>query len=367
MGRCDSAGTGHHPTASGPKRDVEIAWSHDAPDWFLGTTPPIRLGNTLYAVGNGLLGLDTDTGERQFGHPGPYQSTPARVHSSVYTTATLAATSPTAIFGLNAGGGFDLSVPLFEHSFGFERWRGPKASGVGFFGPATPRAPVTADGTIYAALPELDSVAALDPDDGRVLWRDTNNEDDSMSSAFSRPAVKDGLVFVTNWPYRVTAYRAETGEQYWKRELGERILTSPVATDAGLVIQSREAVWLLDPDDGTALWKQYLDSNVTGSVPAVANETIFVADELESMHALDLETGEPRWQTPFDGETTPVVADGVVYAVKSTYSLVAIDAESGNRLFEYRPSQIPISTPVVGDGTLYAANRNRVIALEEAR
>jgi outer membrane protein assembly factor BamB len=97
----------------------------------------------------------------------------------------------------------------------------------------------------------------------------------------------------------------------------------------------------------------------------VADETVFVADERESLHAIDLVTGRQRWTAPFDGPTTPVVADGTVYAVESGYSLVALNAESGETLFEYRPTQVPLSTPIVGDGVLYAANRERVLALEE--
>ncbi|WP_394346458.1 PQQ-binding-like beta-propeller repeat protein [Haloarcula amylovorans] len=365
MARYDPAGTGHHPTASGPKADVEIAWTHDAPEWFLGTAPPIRRGETLHIAGNGLLALDSETGERQFGHPGPYGSAPARVRSSVYETDTLAVTASSGVFGLNASGG--LRIPLLGERFGVERWGGSQSPRPSFFGPADSATPVTADGTIYTAIPGANAVAALDPDDGGVRWRNTHHEDDAASAEFNRPAVRDGLVFVTNWPRQATAYRAETGERHWQRELDEQMVLAPVATDAGVVVQTRNGVQLLDTADGSTLWSRDLDANAVESAPAVADGTIFAADEQESLHALDLRTGEPRWTTPFDGPTSPVVADGVVYAVRSQVALVAVDAESGEQLFEYEPSEVPLSAPVVGDGVLYATNRRRVIALEEAR
>lgn len=90
MARYDPAGTGHHPAASGPKDGVQVVWTHDTTDWFRGTAPPIRQADTIYAAGNGLLALNSTTGARQFGHPGPYQSSPARAQASVYDTATLA-------------------------------------------------------------------------------------------------------------------------------------------------------------------------------------------------------------------------------------------------------------------------------------
>lgn len=364
MARYDPAGTGHHPAASGPKDGVQVAWTHDTTDWFRGTAPPIRRAETIYAAGSGLLALDSDTGARRFGHPGPYQSSPARARTSVYNTATLAVTSQSGVFGLNAGGGYD--IPLLNQSLSAKRWSGSQSPGGGFFDPDDPTTPVAANGTIYTAIPGTNSVVALDPNDGQIRWQRTHHKDGAVSAEFNRPAVNDGLVFLTNWPRQATAYRADTGEQHWKRTLDEQTLLPPVATEEGVVVPSRDSVWLLDAADGTKLWKRTLDGNATESAPAVANGTIFVADEQKSLHALDLATGTPLWTTPFDGPTTPVVADGTVYAVRSNITLVAIDAASGEQRFEYQPSQVPLSTPIVSDGVLYAANRERVVALEEA-
>lgn len=364
MSRYDPAGTGHNPTASGPKDDVEVAWTHDNTDWFRGTAPPIRRGDTIYAVGNGLLALDTETGTQQFEHRGPYQSTPARARASIYDTDTLAATAPSGVYGLNAGGGIE--IPLINESLGVERWTEPQSQGVSFFGPTTSVPPVAVGETIYTVIPGTNSLAAVDANDGELRWKSTPEKDDRVGADLKRPAVRDGLAVVTHWPKGATAYRTDTGERHWQRELEEQLVMPPVATAEGVVVQSRNNVSLLDATDGSTVWKRRLDANVTESTPAVADGTVFVADELESLHALDLETGETVWTTPFDGPTAPVVADGVVYAVRSGFELVALDAESGETRFEYRPSEVPLSTPIVGDGVLYATNRERVVALEEA-
>nr|WP_241429849.1 PQQ-binding-like beta-propeller repeat protein [Haloferax larsenii] len=365
MDRYDPEGTGFNPTASGPKDGVKVAWSHDSTDWFRGTESPILLGDTLYAVGEGLLALDAETGAKKFGHPGPYQSPPARSHSSVYNTDTLAVGSSAGVFGLNADGG--VGLPLTGAQFGVERWNQRYETGGLFFGPAEPVAPVVADGEIYTPVPGESDITALDPNDGETRWRTTITEDDTFGADFNRPAVKDGLVYVTYWPNGVAALHTESGEKHWQRNVDEQLLLPPIATEAGLVVPSREVVWLLDPNDGTTLWKRTLDANATESTPAVADGKVFVTDELESLHALDLETGETLWTAPFGGATAPVVADGVVYAVKEGYSLFAFDAETGAKRFEFQPPQVPLSAPVVGDGVLYAVNRERVIALEEAK
>jgi outer membrane protein assembly factor BamB len=154
---------------------------------------------------------------------------------------------------------------------------------------------------IYTALPGTNSVVALDPNNGQVQWRRTHHEDDAVSAEVNRPAIKDGLVFVTNWPEQAAAYRTETGDRQWLVELDDQLLHPPVATDEGVVVPSRKFVYLLDPTDGSERWRYSTDGNATESTPAVADRTIFVADERESLHAIDLETGRQRWTAPSDG------------------------------------------------------------------
>ncbi|WP_265108207.1 PQQ-binding-like beta-propeller repeat protein [Halosolutus halophilus] len=273
-------------------------------------------------------------------------------------------TGPSGIYGLDANGGREL--PLAEVRVGSERWTGPQSPASGLFGPAESTTPVTANGTIYTAVPGTNSVVALNPNNGEVLWRRTHHKDEAASGTYNRPAVDGGIVFVTAWPQQATAYRADTGEQHWHRELQEMTVLPPVATDEGVVIPTRESVQLRARSDGSLLWERNLDGNATDSTPAVANGTIFVADERESLHALSLATGETRWTTPFDGKTTPVVADDRVYAVDSLWALEAFDVATGEKQFEYQPSEVPLSPPIVGDGILYLANRDRILALEEA-
>lgn len=364
MSRYDPPGTGYNPNVAGPKDDVAVAWTHRAPDWFRGSTQPIRRGKTLYIGGNGLLALDTETGQRRFSFQGPYHSTPAIAPASIYQTKTLGIAGPAGIYGLNANGGRE--IPFTDVRVGGERWTGPQSPTPGFFGPAESTTPVTANGRIYTAIPGTNSVVALNPNNGGVLWQRTHHKDDGVSGPYNRPAVDDGIVFVTAWPQQATAYRADTGEQHWHHELEEMTVLPPVATDEGVVIPTRESVQLRARSDGALLWERNLDGNATDSTPAVANGTIFVADEQESLHALSLATGETRWTVPFDGKTTPVVADGRVYTVDSRWALEVFDIATGEKQFEYQPSEVPLSPPIVGDDILYLANRGRILALEEA-
>lgn len=365
MSRYDPPGTAFSPTATGPKDDVQTAWTTRTPDWFAGTSAPILSEQTLYATGGGMLALDPETGARRFGFPGAYRSTPAVARTDVYQTPTLATTATAGLFGVNASGGVDL--PFVERHLGGERWHGPSATGSSYFGSVAPVPAVTAGGRVFTPVAGTNDLVAVDPANGEVVWERTLIEDDAVSAQSRRPAVRDGTVYVTSWPYRATAYDAATGEQQWRRELDDQLLLPPVATPAGVVVPSRQYVRLLDSEDGTTLWRRDLDGNATESTPAVADGRVFLTDEQGSLYALDLATGETEWTAPFDGVAAPVVADGVVYAVRSGVELLAFGAATGDRRFRYTPSQVPLSPPAVGDGVLYLSNRHRVVALEEQR
>jgi len=249
MARYDPAGTGAHPTATGPKNDVERTWTYTSSSSFGRPVPPIHLDGTLYATHDGLVALDSDTGATQFERAGQYRSTPARVRASIYTTDTLAVTGSAGVVGLNAGGG--IGLPGVDAAVGARRWTGPRAAEGGFFGQPMAVDPVTDDGTVYAAPPGADSIIALDANNGAVDWRQTPREGDGYGVEIKRPAVTDGRVFVTNWPYQATAYDAATGAQRWQRELEEQMVLAPVATDDGLVVQTRDAVSRRLPDSHT--------------------------------------------------------------------------------------------------------------------
>ena len=365
MSRYDPAGTAFSPTAAGPTDDVQTAWTTPAPDWFAGTSAPILCEQTLYAAGGGMLALDAETGARRFGFPGAYRSTPAVARTDVYRTPTLATTATAGLFGVNASGGIDL--PFTDRNLGGERWHGASASRSSYLGSITPVPAVTAGGRVFTPVTGTNDLVAVDPANGDVVWNRVVHDDDTVGARPRRPAVREGTVYVTSWPHRATAYDAATGDRRWRRDLDDQLVLPPVATPAGVVVPSRQSVWLLDPDDGTTLWRRDLDGNATESAPAVADGRVFLSDERGSLYALDLATGETEWTTPFDGDTAPVVADGVVYAVRSGVELLAFDAATGDRRFRFSPSQVPLSPPAVGDGRLYLSNRQRVVALEEQR
>ncbi|SEW13203.1 outer membrane protein assembly factor BamB family protein [Natrinema salifodinae] len=363
MARYDAAGTGYNPAASGPKDDVEPAWTGalESSGGFE-IDPPVLVDGTVYAGTDALIAFDADTGDVRFSYGTAYGSTPARARSSIYRTDTLVVSSTDGLVGLNAGGGLGPGAIRL----GAERWRGPsQAAGSSIFGPPEIPPPVAVGDTAYAVIPDAGSIVALAADNGRERWRRTIEYDEATVTP-RRPAVRDGTVFVTAWPHQVRAFDAETGAERWRTDHPEQMVLAPTATTNGLLVPSRSGLRLYEADgDGDTRWKRDFDGNATAGAAAVADGRVFVADGTESLRALDLETGEEEWSVPFTHEATPVVADGVVYVTRDGYDLVAFDAETGDQRFT-RQAKWSLSTPAIGDGVLYIVDGDRVLALEEA-
>lgn len=374
MARYDPAGTGHNPDASGPEDDGRIRWEREPASSVGGRASPILAGGTIYVVGRrSIVALDRELGDVQFTRRGSYQSTPARATASAYRTDTLAVYGREGIYGLNAGGGYE----LLGTSFGAERWHGP-AQEPGYRTSAAPglESPVAADGTVYAVVPNTNRLVALDANSGSTRWEYAIG--DERSSHPTSPVVRDGTVYVTSNPSYAVAVDAETGSEEWFVELDRdehdvidyREVRAPTATSRGLVVPSKNAVSLLDPADGELEWEFVHEGTVTDGRVAVADGSIFAADATDSLFALDLETGEEVWSAEYTADASPVVADGVVYV--SSYwpaELVAFDAETGEERWTWtdRESESPgTSQPIVGDGVLYVVLDDRVVALEEA-
>lgn len=368
MARYDAAGTGANTAASGPKDGVQVRWESEPETTVSGPAPPALIGDTLFAVGrDALVALERDTGRVRFERRGhSYLSAPARAATGAYRSDTLAVRGIEGVHGLSADGGYAAA----GHSVGLERWHAPgREPPVKRYASATGPSPVAVDGSVYAVLPDADRIVALDADSGRVRWE----HDEGGPGAYfaSRPAVRDGTVFVSGWE-SVFAFDAETGRRRWTGTPGNggtgrhRELFAPTATDEGVVVPSSSGVARLDPTDGTLEWEYLHDRYPTDGSAAVADGTVFVTDGDESLHAIDLETGTGEWTAEYSHAAHPVVADGVVYL---TYGwlpeVIAIDAETGDRRWSYDGPHAP-SQPVVGDGVLYVVGHERIVALEEA-
>jgi Ca-activated chloride channel family protein len=181
---------------------------------------------------------------------------------------------------------------------------------------------------------------AFDAHTGAPAWG--RNLDDDGPSA---PACDDGVCVFNTESCTVFALDAATGEQRWSWWMGDPMLSAPAIAD-GIVYTSY-------PAGGRS---QHYDNNSIGGHAGGAAGAPAGASHV--LAALDLQTGELRWQRWIDGDviSSPVVADGSVHITTFSGTLFTFDADDGDITAARRGRAT--SAPTVANGDLYWSTRS---------
>ena len=123
-----------------------------------------------------------------------------------------------------------------------------------------------------------------------------------------------------------------------------------------------------DRTNATVLWTYYTWAAVDSS-PAVANGVVYIGSHDKNVYALDAATGAKKWAytTGHVVTSSPAVVDGVVYIGSRDKNVYALDAATGARKWAYTTGDSVDSSPVVVDGVVYIGSRDKnVYALDAA-
>ena len=156
------------------------------------------------------------------------------------------------------------------------------------------------------------------------------------------------------------------GGPLWEVDL-ESELTVPIVADGTIIVGTDAGSYVaLSLQDGSTQWERTSESDELYA-GTVDHETVYVPLKDNSLSALDLETGEPRWETsleyPMYRNGAPVVSDGTVYTVDRPGTVYAIDATAGEIIWktEDQPTWPPVS---VGGERVFLADGSFVVALD---
>ncbi len=165
----------------------------------------------------------------------------------------------------------------------------------------------------------------------------------------------------------------------WKFATGGKVLSSPVA-DKGVIYfgSSDHNLYAVDAETGVQKWK-YSTWGPVASTPAVANGVVYFMSYDSKFYAVDAETGKVKWkfttagdkhfeakgldgqqpftQTYFDAwdmfQSSPVVAQGMVFFGCGDGNLYALDAETGALRWKFATGDVVHASPAYEAGTLY--------------
>ncbi len=229
--------------------------------------------------------------------------------------------------------------------------------------------PVIVDGRVLVAS-QNDTLFAIEAATGKWLWQHRRDTPAGFTiRGASRPAVRDGVVYVGFSDGHFSALRLESGAVVWDRALSSvgqflDVDTPPVFDPKGNVIVGgyKDGLFSIDPGSGETLWQ----TAISGMVGLVARGDVVFASGDARVIAVQAATGKMLWSTKL-GERAglqPALAAGWLL-VPTGRSLLFLDPASGAIRQSFDPGKGITATPEVHGLEVYLlSNLGFVYSLE---
>lgn len=275
-------------------------------------------------------------------------------------------------------------LPKVENQFTPEEvWSTSVGDGIGDF--YSNLHPAWQDSTVFAA-DRYGIVKALDAADGKEKWKVDLAEKTGFFSS-NRPALLSGGVtaagehiYIGSERAQVFALNSSDGSVAWQTKVAGEAMSRPVVSDGLVLIHTSNGMLQgLDQASGAVKWSVNLDMPALSlrgeSAPATAFGAAIVGGDNGRVSAVMMNQGQLIWQQRIsqpsgateidrlsDVDTTPVVVNGVVYALAYNGNLTALDLRSGQILWKREIGSV--SDLIVDGGRIYLVDQDdRVIAL----
>lgn len=218
---------------------------------------------------------------------------------------------------------------------------------------------------------------ALDPATGAKKWETGN--DIKLSQPFAAPMVSGSVIYYPGENH-LYAIDVNTGAKKWEARNDDVYgwQASPTAENGFVYASIRgtganAGMYGLDPATGSKKWKG-AKTYPTESSPAVADGIVYAGSELDGFNAYNATTGALIWT--FDSglivNSSPTVSNGIVYIGAGAFThsnndkLYALDAKTGVKKWEFKtPDGSPdYSSPIVSNGIVYIGAGGTLYAVD---
>lgn len=184
------------------------------------------------------------------------------------------------------------------------------------------------------------SMTALDANTGAVVW--TQQVDAPIHGA---PTVSGARVFVVDVDSQLFAFDANTGAQDWTyRGIAEpaRVMRASSPAVSGTTVVAPFAsgqLVALSALNGQAVWEETLSRTSRTSAlsevrdvagrPVISRGMVYGVSHSGVMSALDLRSGQPKWQLPVTGVNAPLPVGDAVFVVSKSGQLITANRDTG--------------------------------------
>ncbi|AIX72880.1 MAG: outer membrane protein assembly factor BamB [Mixta calida] len=275
-------------------------------------------------------------------------------------------------------------LPKVENQFEpQEVWSTSVGDGIGDF--YSNLHPAWQNDTVYAA-DRFGIVKALDASDGKEKWKVNLSTDNGFFSKNTPALLSGGVtaagehIYIGSERAQVYALNSADGSVAWQTKVAGEALSRPVVSDGLVLIHTSNGMLQgLDQNSGAVKWTVNLDMPALSlrgeSAPATAFGGAIVGGDNGRVSAVILNQGQIIWQQRIsqpsgateidrlsDVDTTPVIVNGVVYALAYNGNLTALDLRSGQMLWKREIGSV--KDFIVDAGRIYLIDQDdRVMAL----
>jgi outer membrane protein assembly factor BamB len=258
--------------------------------------------------------------------------------------------------------------------------------------------PVVGGGRIYT-IDTLANVRAFDANTGAQVWSIAVGRPEDRQGGISwwngestgafgvlfggGVSYDNNRVYATSGIGDVAAYDAATGTEIWRVRPGGPLRGAPtIANDNVYVTTQDNQLFALNPADGKVRWNASGTIETAGvfgtAAPAASQGTVVAGFSSGELTAYRYENGRVLWQDALartsistavsslsDIDADPVIDNGRVYAVGQGGRMVALELNTGQRLWEINVAGI--STPwVIGEWVYVVTDQAQLLAIARA-
>lgn len=308
------------------------------------STPAVADGVVYFGSHDGnLYAVDAATGalKWKFQTPGEISSSPAVAEGTVFLN------NDADFWALDAASGkpkwtLKTGEPVaFAHRWDYFQSSPTYVDGAIYFG--------SADGYIYA----------VEASTGKVLWK--HKTEGRVRTA---PAFCEGVLYTGSMDGNLYALDAKTGQLKWKFKtagnaffpLGE-VQSTPAVADGAVYFGSRDGnLYAVDIATGQKKWAFSHGGSWCISGPAIAGGLVFAgSSDGQFVNAVEAKTGQEKWRFKMPSRvfTSGAVAGGNVFFGAWGGEVLWFDTQTGKARGGAMAEAAVQTSPVIADGVLY--------------
>ncbi len=199
--------------------------------------------------------------------------------------------------------------------------------------------------------------------DGKRLWaKNLGVPENHYGFASSLLIYGNELIiqYDNNSNARLIALNITNGSQLWSKSRRDKIAwSSPILAKAAgqqaIIVMGNPAITAYSASNGSELWRVECMTGEVGSSPCASNGVIFGASEYATCIAINAETGEKLWEA---GDclpecSSPVATKDLLYVATSYGAVCAYNTETGEVVKQHELTTPFYSSPVIADGKIY--------------